>query len=90
MTNDFFRKRLDQLIDLRHLMEVLTNRMPWQDIRALLVYRLARQLRVGLKIEDLGMFVATQIIAGASVYNACLTRFPTPQTASYCRRLASN
>ena len=47
MTNDFFRKRLDQLIDLRHLMEVLTNRMPWQDIRASLVYRLARQLRVG-------------------------------------------
>ena len=47
MTNDFFRKRLDQLIDLRHLMEVLANRMPWQDIGASLVHRLARQLRVG-------------------------------------------
>ncbi len=29
MTDDFFRNRLDQLIDLRHPLAVLANRMPW-------------------------------------------------------------
>jgi len=28
MTEDFFRNRLDQLIDLRHPLAVLANRMP--------------------------------------------------------------
>jgi len=35
MTDDFFRNRLDQLIDLRHPLAVLANRMPWQEIEAL-------------------------------------------------------
>jgi hypothetical protein len=29
MTDDFFRNRLDQMIDLRHPLAVLANRMPW-------------------------------------------------------------
>ncbi len=37
MTDDFFRNRLDQLIDLRHPLAVLANRMPWQEIEASLV-----------------------------------------------------
>jgi hypothetical protein len=32
MTDDFFRNRLDQMIDLRHPLAVLANRMPWQKI----------------------------------------------------------
>ena len=36
MTEDFFRKRLDQLIDLLHTLAVLFNRMPWQKIEAYL------------------------------------------------------
>ena len=31
MTADFFRNRLDQMIDLRHPLAVLANRMPWQE-----------------------------------------------------------
>jgi IS5 family transposase len=34
MTDDFFRNRLDQMIDLRHPLAVLANRMPWLDIEA--------------------------------------------------------
>jgi IS5 family transposase len=30
MTDDFFRNRLDQMIDLRHPLAVLANRMPLQ------------------------------------------------------------
>ena len=29
-TDDFFRSRLDHMIDLRHPLAVLANRMPWQ------------------------------------------------------------
>jgi IS5 family transposase len=32
MTDDFFRSRLDQMIDLRHPLAVLAGQMPWGDI----------------------------------------------------------
>ena len=38
MTDDFFRNRLDQMIDLRHPLAVLANRMPWQEIEASLAH----------------------------------------------------
>ena len=31
-TEDFFRARLDHMIDLRHPLAVLSSRMPWQQI----------------------------------------------------------
>jgi len=31
-TDDFFHSRLDQMIDLRHPLAVLAQRMPWQRI----------------------------------------------------------
>jgi len=77
MTEDFFRNRLDQLIDLRHPLAVLANRMPWQEIEASLAHRFARQVRSGKKIEDMDMFGATQIVAGAGVSNASRPRLPT-------------
>ena len=33
-TEDFFRARLDHMIDLRHPLCVLSSRMPWQQIEA--------------------------------------------------------
>lgn len=36
ITADIFRNRLNQRIDLRHTLAVLANRMPWQEIAALL------------------------------------------------------
>ena len=44
MVDDFFRNRLDQMIDLRHPLAVLANRMPWQEIEASLAQRWARQV----------------------------------------------
>jgi hypothetical protein len=35
MTDVFFRNRLDQMIDLRHPLAVLANRIPWQEDRRL-------------------------------------------------------
>ena len=48
MTADFFRNRLDQMIDLRHPLAVLANRMPWQELEASLAHRFARQVRAGM------------------------------------------
>ena len=61
-TDDFFRSRLDHMIDLRHPLAVLANRMPWQEIEASLAHHFARQAKAGKKIEDLdnmGLFGAT-------------------------------
>ena len=56
MTDDFFRNRLDQMIDLRHPLAVLANRMPWQEIEATLAQRWARRVMAGKKIEGLDLF----------------------------------
>ena len=33
-TDDFFRARLDQMIDLRHPLALLASRLPWAAIEA--------------------------------------------------------
>ena len=77
MTDDFFRNRLDQMIDLRHPLAVLANRMPWQEIEAFLSQRWARPLKAGKKIEDLDLFGPVSAVAGGGVSNAGRPRLPT-------------
>ena len=77
MTDDFFRNRLDQMIDLRHPLAVLANRMPWQEIEASLAQRWARQLKGGKKIEDLDLFGPVSGVAGGAISNAGRPRLPT-------------
>ena len=50
MIDDFFRNRLDQMIDLHHPLAVLANRMPWQEIEASLAQRWARQVKASSKL----------------------------------------
>ena len=77
MTDDFFRNRLDQMIDLRHPLAVLANRMPWQEIEASLVQRWARQVKAGKKIEDLDLFGSVSSVVGGGASNAGRPRLPT-------------
>ena len=56
---------------------ILANRMPWQEIEASLAHRFARQVRSGKKIENMDMFGATQVVAGAGVSNAGRTSLLT-------------
>ena len=65
MTADFFRNRLDQMIDLRHPLAVLSNRMPWQELEASLAHRFARQVRAGKRVEDVDLFGPAVSVAGA-------------------------
>ena len=34
MSDDFFRNRLDEMIDLKHPLAVLAARLPWDKMRA--------------------------------------------------------
>ena len=53
-TDDFFRARLDHMIDMRHPLAVLTTRLPWAQIEPwlapLFVHRRARVVRWVMRI----------------------------------------
>jgi IS5 family transposase len=77
MTDDFFYDRLDQMIDLRHPLAVLANRMSWQEIEASLAKSWARHFKAGKKIEDLDLFGPVYVVAGGSISNAGRPGMPT-------------
>ena len=55
-TDDFFRARIDQMIDLRHPLAVLASRMPWQEIEAGVAHRFVRKAHEGEAMPDLDLF----------------------------------
>ena len=55
-TEDFFRARLDHMIDLRQPLVVLASRLPWQQLEASLAHLLSRKARTGLAMPDLDLF----------------------------------
>jgi hypothetical protein len=54
--NDFFRSRIDQMIDLRLPLPVLASHIPWQEIEASLAHNFARKVKAGKTVEDIGLF----------------------------------
>ena len=55
-TDDFFRSRIDQMIDLRHPLAVLSSRMPWQQIEACVSHLFMRKASAGVAMPDLDLF----------------------------------
>lgn len=55
-TEDFFRSRIDQMIDLRHPLAVLASRLPWQELEARVSHLLVRKARGGVAMPDLELF----------------------------------
>lgn len=55
-TDDFFRSRIDHMIDLRHPLAVLACRMPWQEIEAAVARVFSRKGRAGVAMPDLDLF----------------------------------
>lgn len=53
MSADLFRNRFVQMIDLRHSLMVLANRLPRQELEASWEHRFARPVRVD---EDMDLF----------------------------------
>jgi IS5 family transposase len=66
-TDDFFRARLDQMIDLRHPLAVLAGRMPWSQVETALAPNFARKNRQGQVIERSDLFGTTLEIAGGGL-----------------------
>ena len=75
-TDDFFRARLDQMIDLRHALAVLTRRMPWPVIEASLAPVIAHRDRKGRQVDGADLFGPSVAVAGAGVSNAGRPRLP--------------
>ena len=75
-TDDFFRSRLDQMIDLRHPLAVLASRMPGQEIESSLAHRFARAAKAGKQIEDIDLFGATVSLSGGGISKAGRPRLP--------------
>jgi len=70
MTPDFFRSRLDQMIDLKHPLAVLEQRMPWEQIEQALAPCFAHKNRAGKEVAGNDLFGPTVAIAGRGVSNA--------------------
>ncbi|WP_211709335.1 transposase, partial [Paraburkholderia aspalathi] len=66
-TPDFFRSRLDAMIDLRHPLAVLANRMPWASIEATLTPMVERRVREDRVSAEVDLFGVTPKLAGAGV-----------------------
>ena len=75
-TDDFFRARLDLMIDLRHPLAVLASRMPWPQIEGSLAPVFAHLDRAGRLSEGADMFGPTLAVAGAGISNAGRPRLP--------------
>ena len=55
-SDDFFRARLDHMIDLRQSLAVLASRMPWQQIEASVAHLFSRRAHTGEALPDLDLF----------------------------------
>lgn len=75
-TLDFFRSRLDGMIDLRHPLAVLASRMPWNSIEAALAPVLARKGKDGRNVVGEDLFGPTLAVAGAGISAAGRPRLP--------------
>jgi IS5 family transposase len=63
-TPEFFRSRLDTMIDLRHPRALLAMRMPWTLIEAARAPMFERRAREGRVMERADRFGATAVLAG--------------------------
>jgi transposase, IS5 family len=76
MTSDFFRSRIDAMINLSDPLAVLAKRLPWDQIEAALAPIFARRDRAGLASTEVDLFGPTPAVAGAGRSNAGRPRLP--------------
>ena len=81
-TDDFFRSRIDAMINLNDPLAVLAPRLPWAQIEATLAAKFERQARAGQLLEGRDMFGPTLVLAGAGTSNAGRPKLPIRLMAS--------
>lgn len=67
---DFFRSRIDAMINLNDPLAVLATRLPWDQIEAAVAAKFERQHRAGQILESQDMFGTTATLVGAGRSNA--------------------
>jgi IS5 family transposase len=76
MTDDFFRTRLDQMIDLKHPLAVLGQHLPWRQIEAALAESFQRKETQGKQVADADLFGESIALAGGGISPAGRPRLP--------------
>jgi IS5 family transposase len=67
---DFFRSRIDAMINLNDPLAVLATRLPWSQIEAAVAAKFEHQNRVGQVLQSEDMFGTTQTVMGGGRSNA--------------------
>jgi transposase, IS5 family len=81
-TADFFRARLDEMVDPKHPLVVLSKRLPWGAIEQALAPHFARKPRPGEKISVSDLLGDHQVEFGAGISPAGRPRLPIRLMAS--------
>jgi IS5 family transposase len=81
-TPDFFRSRLDQIIDLRHPLAVLATRLPWGAIEAAVAPKLAHQARPAKRLAGADLAGTYDGEFGGGISPAGRPRLPVRLMAS--------
>jgi len=66
-TSDFFRSRIDAMINLGDPLAVLARRMPWELIESTLATKFEREDRAGQSLDGADLFGATAQVVSAGV-----------------------
>ena len=81
-TPDFFRARIDAMINLNDPLAVLARRLPWDQIEAAVAAKFERHERAGHVLEGHDMFGPTLAVAGGGISNAGRPKLPIRLMAS--------
>ena len=81
-TPDFFRSRIDAMINLSDPLAVLARRLPWALIEATLAAKFERENRAGQSLDGADLFGPTAVIVGGGISTAGRTRLSIRLMAS--------
>ncbi len=73
---DFFRSRIDAMINLNDTLAVLATRLPWNQIETAIAAKFEHQNRVGQVLQCEDMFGTTQTVIGGGRSNAGRPKLP--------------
>ena len=79
---DFFRSRIDAMINLNDPLAVLATRLPWNQIETTVSAKFEHQNRTGHILKDQDMFGTTAVLVGAGRSNAGRPKLPIRLMAS--------
>jgi IS5 family transposase len=79
---DFFRSRIDAMINLNDPLAVLASRLPWKQIEAAVAQKFEHHNRAGEILKAQDMFGTTETLVGAGRSNAGRPKLPIRLMAS--------